>query len=77
MRNHINSEDVVYGHLNLYPERYQPNETIFRRVEQNCKSYVSFTKPNRESRAIAVVDQILNEIKQNEGIFFGEIEANR
>lgn len=73
-----NSRNAANRYLEMYPERRQPHETLFRRIEFNLKRYGSFKKPNRAARIVPpeVENLVLNEVRENPEVSTREIEAN-
>lgn len=76
IRNLRNSRNAANDYLNRFPERHQPHETIFRRLEVNLKTYGSFLKHNKEPRDVAGVEEVLNQVAQNPETSTREIQRN-
>lgn len=75
---HKNSRNAANHYLELYPDRRQPHETLFRRLEVNLKTYGAFSKPKRNSKRLDEETQVivLNQVRENPKVSTREIENN-
>lgn len=77
--NHLNATAASVSYLNRFPERQQPNETIFKRLRNNLIDHGSFTKERPKKYNIQDCDEVIEEVigivSANPSISSREIQA--